>query len=83
MNQKYVPNDKSKAIFNNNDGFNFGDEILKTNASNLNDNDVIFCRVGKNRFYDIEGDSEGKSPLTGEKERFTITELEVFKVVYY
>jgi len=36
--------------------------------------------VGQENFYNIIGDQEGKSPLTGETKNFKIAEIEVFEV---
>jgi hypothetical protein len=56
---------------------------LGVHGAQLNADNNGWCYVGKDRHYNIEGDSEGKSPLTGEKERFTCVKLEVYKVVNY
>jgi hypothetical protein len=80
MTQKYIPNNHQKAICTEPNGFMFGDYILLLiSYSTLNNHNEGWCRTGKNRYYDIEGDV---SPLTNEKERFTCGELEVYKVVY-
>jgi hypothetical protein len=59
LENKYTPNDTSKAIYNYDQGGR--------------------CLTGKNRYYDIEG---AVSPLTGEKDKFTVSALEVYKVIY-
>ena len=78
--QKYIPNNNDNAIRLCNNGFEFGSRILEVTGDLLNEENRGFCYVGKNRYYDIEGDSEGRSPLTGEKNNFTVAQLEVFKL---
>ena len=61
----------------------FGNVILVVGGAQLNADNAGWCKVGTNYGYNISGDSEGKSPLTGEKNNFTCAELEVYKVVNY
>jgi hypothetical protein len=79
MKEKYIPNNYDKAIYTRYDGFEFGDYILGVYGDLLNESKRGWCYTGKARFYDIEG---GVSPLTNQKERFSIAELEVYMVVY-
>ena len=48
----------------------------------LNEYGVGRCWVGTDNFYDIEEDEDGMSPLTGEEEWFTVSELEAYRVEY-
>ena len=81
MTQKYYPNNHTRAIITRNDGFGFGNCILKVSSdSTLNNHNGGYCSTGKDRYYDIEGDF---SPLTNQMSIFTCGELEVYKVVYY
>lgn len=80
MTQKYIPSNNDKAIYIHSNGFYFGNNILTVEGSPLNADNRGSCNVGKNNFYDIEADSKGESPLTGEKGKFTCVELEVYKV---
>jgi hypothetical protein len=80
MTQKYIPNNNHYAIYTVSDGFRFGYHILSlTSDSTLNNHNEGWCKTGKGRYYDIEGDV---SPLTNQKDLFTCGELEVYKVVY-
>jgi hypothetical protein len=80
MTHKYIPNNHQNAIFTHPNGFIFGNCILAvTSTSTLNKHNEGGCGTGKSRYYDIEGDV---SPLTNQKERFTCSELEVYKVLY-
>ena len=79
MKEKYTPNNYGLAIFTRSNGFEFGDNILRVSGDPINATNHGRCYTGKDRGYDIEGDV---SPLTNEKERFTIADLEVYKVVY-
>jgi hypothetical protein len=45
--------------------------VLKESGEKLNEEMRGCCDVGKVNGYDIEGDIEGRSPLTAEKEIFT------------
>ena len=45
----------------------------------MNDENKAWCRTNKPAFK-IPADSEGRSELTGEKERFTCTEVEVYLI---
>ena len=78
-NTKYTPSDYDKAIYTTSSGFSFGNGILLATSNNkLNDNNEGRCCVGTDRFYNIVADADGKSPLTGEKDKFTVSELEVY-----
>jgi hypothetical protein len=79
MKEKYIPNNYDKAIYTTTYGFYFGDWILGVFGDPLNGYHNGRCWTGKANYYNIEGDV---SPLTNQKERFTIAELEVYKVVY-
>jgi hypothetical protein len=79
MKEKYIPKNYDKAIYTRNDGFEFGDYILGVYGDTINAPKIGWCYTGKDRGYDIEG---GVSPLTNQKERFSIAELEVYMVVY-
>jgi hypothetical protein len=80
MTQRYNCINTQKAILTRSDGFEFGDFILAVKSTTtLNQYNQGWCYTGKHRYYDIEGDV---SPLTNQKERFTVAELEVYKVVY-
>ena len=86
LNEKFIPSNYGNAIFlgSNANGFEFGNNILAIRgAQQLNADNVGYCYVGTSNYYNISGDSEGKSPLTGEKTNFTCVELEVYKVVNY
>ena len=82
LNTKYLPCNYDKGIYRRDNGFEFGTGILRVDGSTLNSNNEGCCYTGKPRYYDIEGDSEGKSPLTGEKNNFTVAKLEVYKVFF-
>jgi hypothetical protein len=80
MTQKYIPNDHLYAIYTHPNGFMFGNGILLViSDSTLNKHNEGCCYTGKDRDYDIEGDV---SPLTHQRNEFTCSELEVYKVVY-
>jgi hypothetical protein len=81
MSTKFVPNNPERAIYVDDDGFTFGYNILRLAGNRLNLENIGICQVGREKFYNIEGDKNGKSPLTGEKENFTLAELEVYKIV--
>jgi hypothetical protein len=83
LNEKFIPCNNDKAIYLRGDGFMCGYGILEVTGAQLNTDNAGWCRVGTDNFYNISGDSEGKSPLTGEKNNFTCVELEVYKVVNY
>jgi hypothetical protein len=83
LNEKFIPSNYDNAIYLQNNGFNFGNAILAVAGDQLNADNAGYCNVGTNNYYNISGDSSGKSPLTGEKDRFTCAELEVYKVVNY
>jgi hypothetical protein len=80
MSSKFVPSNFRRAVFVQDLGITFGCSILRLSGIRINSENGSFCCVGKNNFYDIEKDINGNSPLTGEKEEFTCTELEVYKV---
>ena len=80
LENKYTPNNTSRAIFNYSEGgIEFGNEILKVISNPINGYNNGYCYTGKSNYYDIEG---AVSPLTGEKDRFTVSALEVYKVIY-
>jgi hypothetical protein len=80
MTQKYIPNNSKCAINTWSSGFEFGCWILGvTSDTTLNQHNKGLCYTSKGRYYDIEGDV---SPLTNQKNNFTCTELEVYKVIY-
>jgi hypothetical protein len=84
LNEKFIPSNYNSAIYLNNDnGFEFGSDVFEVRGAQLNANNAGRCDVGTINHYNISGDSEGKSPLTGEKKNFTCVELEVYKVVNY
>ncbi len=83
MNDLFMPCNHEKAIFLRNNGFEFGNTILALTGHQLNGDNNGSCLVGKDKHYNIEEDSSGKSPLTGEKGSFTCAELEVFKAINY
>jgi hypothetical protein len=84
LNEKFIPCNYDKAIYLRNEPLEFGNNILAIRgAQQLNADNVGYCYVGTSNYYNISGDSEGKSPLTGEKTNFTCVELEVYKVVNY
>ena len=49
-----------------------------TSNKYLNGKDEGICCVGTDNHYNIVGDADRKSPLTGEKGKFTVSELEVY-----
>ena len=80
MTQRYNCNNTERAIYTDSNGFCFGDCILRvTSDTTLNQHDKGWCKTGKYRCYDIEGD---ESPLTNQKNDFTCAQLEVYKVIY-
>ena len=80
MTQRYNFNNTQNAIFIHVYGFCFGDDSLRvTSDTTLNQHNQGYCYTGKGKYYDIEGDV---SPLTNQKDRFTCTQLEVYKVLY-
>jgi hypothetical protein len=83
LNEKFIPSNYDKAILFLNNGFLFGNHVLSVKGDKLNADNAGLCCVGTDRYYNISGDSSGKSPLTGEKDYFTCVELEVYKVVNY
>jgi hypothetical protein len=82
MTSKFAPNNFNNSIWVHDAGFTFGCNILRLGSNPLNSENSGFCHVGKGNYYDIEADKNGNSPLTGEKEKFTVAELEVYKVFY-
>lgn len=69
MTKKYTLNKPDWAIFNyQNGGLCFGSAMLKIIGNPLNKENLGYCRTGKDRGYDIEGD---ESPLTNQKNNFT------------
>lgn len=83
MNDVYTPCSHEKAVYLRDNGFEFGTSIFAVSGHQLNAENSGSCLVGKDKHYNIEEDSSGKSPLTGEKDKFTCGELEVFKVINY
>ena len=83
-NTKYTPTNYDHAIYTMPGGFAFGNKILgvRNYGNKLNKDNKGWCFVGTDNHYNVEGDAEGKSPLTGEKHEFTVSELEVYKVKY-
>ena len=79
MKEKYIPNNYDNAIYTRSNGFKFGISILGVIGDPINAPNNGYCWTGKDKYYDIEGDV---SPLTNQRDRFTIGELEVYKVVY-
>jgi hypothetical protein len=79
VDHKYTPNNFDKAVFMYSNGFSFGHLILLLTGNMLNNNNEGRCLTGKSNYYHIEGDV---SPLTGEKEKFTCAELELYQVIY-
>lgn len=81
MTQKFKCNVWQKAITRCNNGFCFGQNILAFNSyPELNSKNSGMCKIDKNGGYDgIEGDV---SPLTNQKDTFTISQLEVYKIFY-
>jgi hypothetical protein len=80
MTQKYIPNDSKKAIYTNQYGSIFGADVLKvTSLTTINKHNEGWCKTGKDKGYDIEGDV---SPLTNQKNEFTCAQLEVYKVIF-
>ena len=80
MTQRYNCNHTQMAICTQLNGFCFGNSILLlTSDTTLNEHNEGYCKTGKGRFYDIEGDV---SPLTNQKTQFTCAQLEVYKVIY-
>jgi hypothetical protein len=81
MKEKYIPNDYDRAIYTFSSwvAFEFGNNILGVWGNPLNGYNNGRCYTGKWRGYDIEGNV---SPLTNQKDYFTIADLEVYKVVY-
>jgi hypothetical protein len=79
MKEKYIPNNYDNAIYTHSNGFEFGNNILGVYGDPINAPNNGWCYTGKHNYYDIEGDV---SPLTNQKNLFTIAELEVYKVVY-
>ena len=83
MERKFVQSGGDYSIYVRPNGFEFGCNVLQVSGERLNEDYRGCCDVGKVNGYDIEGDQQGKSPLTGEKEIFTCEELEVYKVISY
>ena len=77
LNTKYTPNNYDNAIWMQSNGFCFGNNILLLAGNKLNGYNEGWCHVGADRHYNIEA-VDGKSPLTGENEKFTAAELEVY-----
>ena len=85
MNQRFNQSHGKYSIFFRDSGFQFGNEMFRVTASQLNqDNAGASYYADTDWGYDIPKDSSGKSSLTGEaSNNFTPVELEVFKVVNY
>ena len=79
---KFVPNDFDKAICMRKGGFCFGNLALFLDGDYLNNKNEGRCLVGKDKFYDIEENERGESPLTGLKDQFTCSFLEVYKILF-
>ena len=80
MTQRYNCNNTQYAIYTESNGFIFGNWILLLRSdTTLNQHNKGWCKTGKWRYYDIEGDV---SPLTNQKDHFTCAQLEVYKVLY-
>lgn len=71
LSKSWAPSNIEKAIFISNKGFSFGNGILALFGDELNESDCGMCRVGSDKFYDIQASYTSKSPLTGEKDTFT------------
>ena len=80
MEKKYTPNDSSYAIHTYTNGFCFGGCILAINGAQLNAENQGWCDTGSDNYYDVEG--EDMSQLTRQKDKFTCTDLEVYKVLF-
>ena len=63
-------------------GFCFGNLALFLDGDYLNNKNEGRCLVGKDKFYDIEENERGESPLTGLKDQFTCSFLEVYKILF-
>ena len=61
----------------------YGGHNLSAGYSNtdLNTPNVSHCAIGLN--YSIPGDANGNSVLTGEKDKFTCADIEVYAVKYW
>jgi hypothetical protein len=82
LDTKYTPCHVDRAIYGYSNGFGFGNAILDVSGSKLNDANAGICKVGTNNYYFINGIDNGKSPLTGQNERFTAAEIEVYRVFW-
>ena len=82
MTDKYTPIDFDKAIFTKKGGFCFGNLVLYLDGEFLNGKNEGRCHVGKERFYNVEGIQNGDSPLTRQKEQFTCSYLEVYRIFF-
>jgi len=65
MNSKYTPIDPNKAIFKLPNGFSFGNHAFSIIGDVLNEANKGKCDVGNGTFYNLVGDEQGVSPLTG------------------
>jgi hypothetical protein len=57
LNDKFIPSNYDKAIYNYSSGFEFGNEILAVCGDQLNADNKGYCYVGTDHFYNISGDS--------------------------
>ena len=78
MTNKFATNSPKYAIYTYANGFCFGNDLLANNGLSLNNENEGICKTGKDKFYDIEGTV---SLLTNQKYNFTISQLEVFKII--
>ena len=60
--------------------FGSGSLSAGTQGTDLNTPNVSHCAIGLN--YSIPGDANGNSVLTGEKDKFTCADIEVYAVKY-
>jgi hypothetical protein len=67
MERKFDQSTAEYSIFTRPDRFKFGFNMLKLSSEILNEDLKASCDVGKVNGYDIEGDFERRSPLTGKK----------------
>ncbi len=80
--EKYTPIDPDKAIFTKKGGFCFGNLVLYLEGEFLNGKNEGRCHVGRDRFYNVEGNQNGDSPLTRQKDQFTCSFLEVYRIFF-
>ena len=80
---KYNPIDVDSALYMmENDGPNFGLGILHVSEGEfLNEEGRSNCQA-QNDAYRISIDEQGRSYLTGERDRFTCTAIETFVIEY-